>query len=67
MSIDHIMSGIYNSGIEEIILIGDNITLLDYEHQFMGSLHVVDSRSRTSSTWGLIIIYIRCWSVVDFL
>ena len=38
------MSGIYNSGIEEIILIGDNITLLDYEHQFMRSLHVIDSR-----------------------
>ena len=24
------------------MLIGDSTTLLDYEHQFMGSLHVVD-------------------------
>ena len=29
---------------------GDNITLLDYGHQFMGSLHIVDSRSWTLSS-----------------
>ena len=31
MSINHIINGIYNSRIEEVILIGDNTTLLDYE------------------------------------
>ena len=35
MSIDHIISGIYNSSIREVILIGDGTTLLDYGHQFM--------------------------------
>ena len=33
----------------EVILIGDNNTLLDYRHQFIGSLHVVDSKSRTQA------------------
>ena len=47
MSIDRIISGIYDSRIEEVILIGDSIVLLDYEHQFMRSLHVMNSRSRT--------------------
>ena len=47
MSDDHIISGIYNSRIGKVILIDDSTTLLDYEHQFMGSLHVMDSRSRT--------------------
>ena len=42
MSIDHKISGIYNSRIGEVILIGDSTTLLDYEHQVMWSLHVVD-------------------------
>ena len=47
MLIDHIISRIYNSRIRDVILIDDNITLLDYgHHQFIGSLHVVDSRSR---------------------
>ena len=32
MSIDHILSGICNSKIREVILIGDNTTLLYYEH-----------------------------------
>ena len=32
MSIDHIISGICNSRIEEVILIGDSITLLDFGH-----------------------------------
>ena len=50
-------SGICNSRIGEVILIGDNITLLDYEHQFMGSLYVVDSRSQTWTL--LVIIYIE--------
>ena len=30
MSVDHIISGIYNSKICEVILTGDNTTLLDY-------------------------------------
>ena len=47
MSIDHIISGIYNSRIGNVILIGDNTTLLNYKHQFMGSLYVVDSVSQT--------------------
>ena len=47
MSVDHIISEIYNSRIWEAILIGDNTTLLDYRHHFIGSLHAVDSRSRT--------------------
>ena len=38
---------VYNSRIWEVILIGDRTTLLDYGHRFMGSLHAVDSRSRT--------------------
>ena len=46
MSFDHIISEIYNSNIWEVILIGDSTTLLDYEHQFMGSLHAVDNRSQ---------------------
>ena len=45
MSIDHIMSEICNSNIREVILIGDSTILLNYGHQFMESLHVVDSRS----------------------
>ena len=36
MSIDYIIGEIYNSRILEVILIGDNTTLLDYEHQFIG-------------------------------
>ena len=44
---DHIISDIYNSRIGKVILIDDSTTLLGYEHQFMGSLHVMDSRSRT--------------------
>ena len=36
--------------IGEVILIGDNTTLLDYKHQFMWSLHTVDSRSQTRAT-----------------
>ena len=45
MSVDHIISWIFNSRIRKIILIGDNTTLLDYEHEFMGSLHAMDSKS----------------------
>ena len=40
----------YNSRISEAIFIGDSITLLDYGHQSMGSLHAVDSKSRN---WAL--------------
>ena len=36
MSIDYIIGEIYNSRILEVILIGDNTTLLDYEYQFIG-------------------------------
>ena len=50
MSIDHTINEIYNSNIREVILIGDSTILLNYEHQFMGSLHVVDSRSQTQGT-----------------
>ena len=50
MSIDHIINEIYNSNIREVILIGDNTILLNYGRQFMGSLHVVDSRSQTQGT-----------------
>ena len=45
MSVNQIISKIYNLRIWEVILIGDNTTLLDYEHWFMGSLYVVDGRS----------------------
>ena len=38
---------ICNSKIWEVIFIGDNTSLLYYKQQFIGSLHVVDSRSRT--------------------
>ena len=44
MSVDHKISRICNSMILEVILIGDSTTLLDYEHQFIESLHAVDSR-----------------------
>ena len=44
MLIDRTISGIYNSNIWEVILIGDSTTLLYYEHQFMESLHAVDSK-----------------------
>ena len=53
MSIDHI-SKICNSRIGEVILIGDNSTLLDYGYQFMGSLHTVDSKSQTPSFISLL-------------
>ena len=49
MLVDHIINEIYNSRIEEVILIGDNTTLLDCGHQFIGSLYVVDSRSQTQA------------------
>ena len=44
MLIDHIISEIYNLIIKEIILIGDNTTLLDYRHLFIESSHVMDSK-----------------------
>ena len=40
------------SRILEVIFIGDNTTSLDYRHQFMGNLHVVDSRLWT---WAFIV------------
>ena len=46
MSIDHIVRRSCVR-IREVILIGDNTTLLDYGYQFMESLHVVDSRLQT--------------------
>ena len=48
MLVDHIISRTYNSRIGEIIMIGDSTTLLDYGHQFMGSL-VCNSRSQTQA------------------
>ena len=50
MSVDDMISEIYNSRIWKVILIGDNATLLDYEHQFMKGLHVVDSKSQNSAS-----------------
>ena len=47
MSVDHIISGIYDSRIENVILIGDSTILLDYEHWVMRSLHVVNGRLQT--------------------
>ena len=44
MSVDHIINDICNSRIENVILIGDNTTLL-YGYQFMCSLHVVNNKS----------------------
>ena len=38
MSIDHIIDRICNSKSEEIILIGDNTTLLDYRHTMYGRI-----------------------------
>ena len=49
MLIDHIISEICNSRIGEVILIGDKTTLLDYRHQFIGSLHAVDNRLQTQT------------------
>ena len=43
MSIDHIVRRSCVR-IKEVILIGDNTTLLDYGHQFIRVLHVVGSR-----------------------
>ena len=49
----------------KVILIGDSTALLDYGHQFMGSLHVVDSKSKN---WALSHCYLhRVLSVVDSL
>ena len=42
MLIDHIIGEICNLMIQEIILISDKITLLDYGYQFIDSLHIVD-------------------------
>ena len=51
MLVDCIISEIYNLRIGEVTLIGDNTTLLNYRHQFMGSLHVIDSRSQTQTLY----------------
>ena len=45
MSFDDIISGICNLRIEEVILVGDSTTLLDYGHWFMGCLHAVEGKS----------------------
>ena len=57
MLVDHIISEICNSRIWEVILIGDNTTLLDYEHQFMESLHIMKVGYRPK--FCLIVIYIE--------
>ena len=46
MSIDHMISEIYNSRIGEVILIDDNTTLLDYGYQLMRGLLIVCSRAQ---------------------
>ena len=33
-----------------LIFVGDNTTFLDHEHQFMRSMHVMDSRSQTRAS-----------------
>ena len=45
MSIDCIIRRICNLRIENVILIGDSTTLLEYGYQFMGGLHIVDSKT----------------------
>ena len=47
MLIDHIISGIWNTRIGEVILEDDRNTLLDYRHQVIGSLHAMDGRAQT--------------------
>ena len=54
MSIAHIISEICNLRIRKIILIGYSTTLLDYKHQFMGSLHALDSKLVTPSFVSLL-------------
>ena len=44
MLVDQLISRICNSRIGKLNLISDNITLLCYIHEFVQSLHVVDSR-----------------------
>ena len=58
--IDHMINGIYNLRIKEVILIGYNTTLLDYGHQLIWSLHAVDSRSHTLWTR---IFHVRSYSI----
>ena len=66
MSVNHIISGIYNSRIGEVILIGDSIILLDYEHQFIGSFMqwIVECQGPELC---LVVMYIWYWSVVESL
>ena len=66
MSIDQMISGICNSRIGEVILIGNNTSLLNYKRQFMGVYmqQIVDHKPEHLS---LIVIYIGYWSVVDSL
>ena len=45
MSIDHIINGISNSKIGEVIFIDDSTTLLNYGHWFIWSLNTMDSRA----------------------
>ena len=60
MPIDHIISEICNSKIREVILIGDNTTLLYSRHRFIGSLHVVDSRSQTQTSSCYLYRVLEC-------
>ena len=57
MSFDYIISEICNLRIGEVILIGNNTTLLDYGHQFIGSFHTMDSKCDPKIR--LVVIYIR--------
>ena len=45
MSIDYIISEIYNSRIVKVTLISDNTILLYYKHQFIGIMHAMDNTS----------------------
>ena len=70
MLVDHILSEICSSRIRDVILIGNNTTLLDYEDKFMGSLHAIDSRSwtRVSSHYYLLRVLGCSWfSLVECL
>ena len=51
MLVDHIISEICNSMIGNVILIGDNTILLNYKHQFMGSMHIVDIRLQNRASF----------------
>ena len=61
---DHIVRGFVTQELDNFERMITH-TLLDYGHQFIGSLHAVNSRSQTR-------VYSHCnfigyWSIVDYL